>query len=71
MGKIKARLKMPFGEMILEGENPQEIIKLLQEIPENFIERISDLVTLKLTSTPSIQLHGLVEITTEGPVIAG
>jgi len=69
MGKMKAKLKMPFGEMILEGENPQEIIRLLQEIPEDFIERISNLVTLKLTPTPSIQLHGLVEITTEGPVI--
>ncbi len=69
MGKIKARLKMPFGEIILEGENPQEIVRLLQEIPEDFIEIVSSLAALKLTSTPSMHLHGLVEMTTEGPVI--
>ena len=37
MGRIKTRIKAPFGEIVLEGENPKEILEILNLIPENFI----------------------------------
>lgn len=69
MGKIKAKIKTPFGEIIIEGENPEEILKILENFPEDFMEKTSDLVSTKLTPTTAIQLKGMVEITTEGPVL--
>lgn len=69
MAKVKAKIKTPFGEIIIEGENPEEILKILENFPENFIEKTSDLVSTKLTPTTAIQLKGMVEITTEGPVL--
>jgi hypothetical protein len=66
--RIEARIKTPFGEVVIEGENPQEILDMLGMIPENFVEKLSDFVSDKLTPSGA-QLKGIVEPTTEGPVI--
>jgi hypothetical protein len=66
--RIEARIKTPFGEVIIEGETPQEILDMLQSIPENFTETLSDFVTNRLTPSGA-QLKGIIEATTEGPVI--
>ena len=68
MKHIEARIKTPFGEVVIEGENPQEILDMLEVIPENFVEKLSDFVSNKLTPSGA-QLKGIVESTTEGPVI--
>ena len=68
MKRIEARIKTPFGEVVIEGETPQEIINMLEAIPENFVERLSDFVSSRLTPSGA-QLRGIVELTTEGPVI--
>jgi hypothetical protein len=65
---IEAHIKTPFGEVIIEGENPQDILDMLGNIPENFVEKLSDFVSDKLTPSGA-QLKGIVEPTTEGPVI--
>jgi len=69
MGRIKTRIKAPFGEIVLEGENPKEILEILNSIPENFIQEITNLISGKLTPPVKAQLEGIVEFTTEGPVI--
>lgn len=69
MGRIKTRIKAPFGEIVLEGENPKEILEMLNSIPENFIKEITNLISGKLTPPVKAQLEGIVEFTTEGPVI--
>ena len=69
MGKIKTKIKAPFGEIVLEGENPKEILEILNSMPENFIEEITSLISGKLTPPIKAQLEGIVEFTTEGPVI--
>ena len=69
MGRIKARIKAPFGEIVLEGENPKEILEMLNSIPENFIQEITNLISGRLTPPVKAQLEGIVEFTTEGPVI--
>ncbi len=68
MKRIEARIKTPFGEVVIEGENPKEILSMLETIPENFLEKLSDFVSNKLTPSGA-QLKGIVELTTEGPVI--
>jgi len=66
--RIEARIKTPFGEVVIEGESPQEILDMFGLIPENFVEKLSDFVSDKLTPSGA-QLKGIVEPTTEGPVI--
>ncbi len=68
MKKIEARIKTPFGEIVIEGEDPQEILDMLRTFPENFMEKFSDFVTNRLIPSAA-QLKGIVETTTEGPVI--
>jgi len=68
MKKIKARIKTAFGEIVIEGENPQEILSIVGTIPENFMEKLSDFVSNRLMPSGA-QLKGIVELTTEGPVI--
>ena len=68
MKRIEARIKTPFGEVIIEGENPQEILSMLEAMPENFVEKLSDFVSSRLTPSGA-QLKGIIEPTTEGPVI--
>ena len=69
MGKIQAKIKTPFGEIIVEGENSQEIIETLNTLPPQFTDKISDLVSAKLAPPMKTQLEGIIELTTQGPVI--
>ena len=68
MKRIEAHIKTGFGEVVIQGENPQEILNMLEGMPENFVEKLSDFVSNKLTPSGA-QLKGIVESTTEGPVI--
>jgi hypothetical protein len=68
MKRIEARIKTPFGEVIIEGENPQEILDMLGQIPEDFVGKLSDFVSNRLTPSGA-QLKGIIEPTTEGPVV--
>lgn len=69
MGKVKVKIRAPFGEIVVEGESPQEILKMLETFPEDFMEKTVDLVSVRLAPTAAVQLKGVVEFTTEGPVI--
>ncbi len=68
MKSIQARVKTPFGEVIIEGDTPQEILSMIESVPENFVEKLSDFVSNRLVPSGA-QLKGIVEPTTEGPVI--
>ncbi len=68
MKRIEARIKTPFGEVVIEGESPKEILSMLETMPENFVEKLSDFVSDRLMPS-GVQLKGIVELTTEGPVI--
>jgi hypothetical protein len=52
----------------VEGDSPQELLGLLESFPEGFVEKLGDLVSSRLVPS-SAQLKGIVEFTTEGPVI--
>lgn len=68
MKRIEARIRTPFGEVVIEGECPQDILDMLGNIPENFVEKLSDFVSNKLNPAGA-QLKGIIEPTTEGSVI--
>ena len=68
MKRIEARIKTSFGEIVIEGETPQEILSMLETMPENFVEKLSDFVSNRLTPSGA-QLKGIIELTTEGPVV--
>ncbi|MEM3640677.1 MAG: hypothetical protein QXH37_01980 [Candidatus Bathyarchaeia archaeon] len=69
MKKVELRVKTPFGEIVVEGENPQEILSLLETFPKDFIENVSNIVSSKLAPSAAAQLKGIIEFTTEGPVL--
>jgi hypothetical protein len=68
MKKVEARIKTSFGEIVLEGENPQEILDMMSTFPQDFIEKISNFVSSRVIPSGA-QLKGIIESTTEGPVI--
>jgi hypothetical protein len=68
MKRIEARIKTQFGEVVIEGDNPQDIMDMLGSIPEGFVEKLSDFVSNRLTLSGA-QLKGIIEPTTEGPVV--
>lgn len=70
MGKIKVQIKTPFGEIVVEGDSAQEILETLETVPPQFLSDIDDLISAKLTPPIKTQLQGIVELTTEGPIIS-
>jgi len=65
---VRVRIKTPFGEIVVEGENAQEILDMLKSFPENFMERVGELVSSRLVPS-GVALKGIIELTTEGPVV--
>jgi hypothetical protein len=68
MKRVEARIKTSFGEVIVEGENAQEVLELLLSFPEDFMEKMDNFVSSRIVPSGA-QLKGIVESTTEGPVI--
>ncbi|MEM2971663.1 MAG: hypothetical protein QW270_04490 [Candidatus Bathyarchaeia archaeon] len=68
MKRVKVRVKTPFGDIIVEGDTPQEILSMFEIFPENFIEKVGGYVSSRLVPSTA-QLKGMVEFTNEGPVI--
>jgi len=69
MGKIRVRVKAPFGEIVVEGESAQEILKTLKTMPPQFVNEVGGLISTNLTPSLKTQLDGIIELTTEGPII--
>ena len=68
MNRVEVRIKTPFGEILVEAETPADVLKVLEEFPEGFVEKVSDVVSSRLTPS-GVRLKGIVEQTTQGPVI--
>ncbi|UCC58549.1 MAG: hypothetical protein JSW14_01105 [Candidatus Bathyarchaeum sp.] len=69
MGKIRVRVKAPFGEIVVEGDSAQEILTTLKNMPPQFMNEIGSLISTKMTPSIKTQLDGIIELTTEGPII--
>jgi hypothetical protein len=68
VNKVEARIKTPFGEVIVEGESAQDVLRALEAFPDDFMEKVAGFVSNRLMPS-GVQLKGIVETTTEGPVI--
>lgn len=69
MGRIRVQIKAPFGEIVIEGESPQEILETLKTMSPQFIEEVNNLVSGRLAPPIKTQLEGIIELTTEGPIV--
>lgn len=69
MGKIQVQIKTPFGEIIVEGDTAQEILATLKTMSPEFMTEVGNLISAKLTPPIKTQLEGIVELTTDGPII--
>ena len=69
MAKVRVRVKAPFGEIVLEGDTAQEILSTLKSMPPQFVNEIGTLISTNLTPSIKTQLDGIIELTTEGPII--
>ena len=69
MGKIRVRVKAPFGEIVVEGESAQEILNTLKTMPPQFVNEVGGLISSNLNPSLKTQLDGIIELTTEGPII--
>ena len=69
MGKIRVRVKAPFGEVVIEGESAQEILETLKTMPPQFVNEVGNLISTNLTPSLKTQLDGIIELTTEGPIL--
>jgi len=69
MGKIRVRVKAPFGEIVVEGDSAQEILTTLKTMPPQFVNDVGGLISSNLTPSIKTQLDGIIELTTEGPII--
>ncbi len=69
MARIRVRVKAPFGEIVIQGDSAQEILTTMKTLPSQFVNEISNLISENLTPSIKTQLDGIVELTTEGPII--
>ena len=69
MGKIRARIKTGFGEIEVEGDSAQELLEALKMVTPEFVSEVSSVVSSKIVVPARAGLEGVVELTTEGPVV--
>jgi len=69
MAKVRVRVKAPFGEIVVEGDSAQEVLDTLKTMPPQFVNEVGELVSSNLTPSLKTQLDGIIELTTEGPII--
>jgi hypothetical protein len=68
MGRVEVRIKTSFGEVVVSGDSPQEVLGILEGFPEGFLEKVGGVVSSRLVPSGA-QLRGIVEFTNEGPVV--
>ena len=69
MGRVAVRIKAPFGELVVEGANAQELLELLRSMPPQFMGELEGLIASRLAPPIQLKLRGLVEYTTQGPIV--
>lgn len=69
MAKIRAHIKTGFGEIEVEGESARELVEALKTVTPEFVDEISSLISSKIVGVAKVGLEGIVELTTEGPVV--
>lgn len=69
MAKIRAHIKTGFGEIEVEGDSVQELLSALKMVTSEFVGEVSNVVSRGIVAPVKAGLEGVVELTTEGPVV--
>jgi microcompartment protein CcmL/EutN len=69
MVKFKARIKTGFGELEVEGDSAAEVLEAVKSLTPEFVTEVGNVVSSKVVAPMRAQLEGIVELTTEGPVV--
>jgi hypothetical protein len=67
--KIRARVRTGFGEIEVEGDSAAELLDALKALTSEFVTEVSGLVSSKIVPPLKAGLEGIIEFTTEGPVV--
>jgi len=69
MVKFRVRVKTVFGELEVEGESAEELLQALENVTPEFVGELNSLVSSKIAMPAKAGLEGIIELTTEGPVV--
>lgn len=74
MAKIRVRIKASFGDVEIESDSAEDLLKLMESAPKDFGERVAKLgpkLAARISERIVIEeLGGIVERTERGPIIA-
>ena len=68
VGKYRVSFKRSFGTLEIEAETPEEVLKLLQKVPE-LLEEVDEVLARKELQVSSASLKGLIYRSEEGPLL--
>jgi hypothetical protein len=66
---MQVHVKTSFGEVVIQAETARDILDLLKSMPPDFMAEVTNLASLKFASSIKAKLEGIVELTSEGPVL--
>jgi hypothetical protein len=69
MPRITLAIKTPFGEIMVGGETPQEVLDALRGLDQAFVGEVNERISELLATQAKDDLKGIVEIGRDGPVI--
>jgi hypothetical protein len=69
MAKIKAHIKTGFGEIEVAGDSAQDLLEALKMVTPEFVVEVTSRVSSSVVAPARAGLEGIVELTTEGPVV--
>jgi len=69
LGKIQARIKTAFGEIVVEEEGAEELLQTLRTLPVNFVDDVESIVTVKTYPASREPFDGIIEFAKEGPIL--
>ena len=69
MPRITLAIKTPFGEIMVGGETPQEVLDALRGLDQAFVGEVNERISELLATQAKDDLKGIVEIRRDGPVI--
>ena len=69
MVKFRAHIKTGFGELEVEGDSATEVLEAVKNLTPEFVTEVGSAVSSKVVAPMRAQLEGIVELTTEGPVV--
>jgi hypothetical protein len=69
MVKLRAHIKTGFGELEVEGDSAAEVLEAVKNLTPEFVNEVGSAISSKVVTPARAQLEGIVELTTEGPVV--